>query len=150
MCDAVVGQFVLDRADQSCLAIGPSGAFYARAHGNTTLFAVATHQQFGTERFARGQCDLNAGCRDLLVNNRILIDLSDPVRLRQSRLKGAIEEAVFAHKAHRAFFDLVVIKMQKERRGAFARAPVADFDIKHGLCIRRDAVPNTDGIQQAF
>ena len=45
-------------------------------------------------------------------------DVFDVGRFAHSFEKGATQESVFDHVAHGAFFDLVVIEMQVERRAA--------------------------------
>ena len=145
--DAVVRQLVRDGADERRLAIAPALPADAGTGGGGARLAVAAHDHSRAEGAAVRKLGRNRPFFGVVVGHRAL-DLRDERRGREGVEKGAAEEAILHHVAHRAFLDLGMVEFEHEGRWAFARAPVRHLDLEDRLGVSGDPAPDAQHLEE--
>ena len=77
----------------------------------------------------------------LMQLNFYIGEIVDLVIFIDGRLKHRAQVSVLHHMTHRAFFNFVVIKMQKEGGRTIGQLSLANFDIQHRLRVICQRVP---------
>ena len=128
-----MGIFMFNGAYQCALSIVPPLASDTRTGRSSTLTPVRCDQKLTCVILSCICGHVGTFCCALMRLNFYIGEIVDMVIFIDGGLKHRAQVSVLHHTTHRAFFNFVVVKMQKQGGRTIWQLPLANFDIQYRL-----------------